>query len=235
MSKRSLTGSLVLLCLMLLALPATADDDDRFLEVSGSGFVEAVPDTLGLVITIEQTSPTAAEATAAVDRRTRELVKTLRDLKIDERDIDSSSIAVQPRYDWRNNQRVYEGETVRRAVRVMLRDTARYGQLISTVVKQAPDAISPPSLTHSNIDVLGDEALANAIARATERARAMAAASGVKLGKVLRVRESSGGSAPEMMYVQARMSADAMSAAPVEVDFGKQRISAEVQLRFAID
>jgi len=160
----------------------------------------------------------------------------LRKQSIAKDDWDSSAIVSQPNYEWRNNQRVYQGEQVRRTVHITLRKTADYGALLNAITALSPEWISPPQLIHSNLEALHDAAMTRAIARAQTRAGTVAKASGVKLGKVLRVQEQ-GHAVPETPRLHARMSADMAMATTgtVEVDFGKQRITAQVFMRFAID
>ena len=86
-------------------------------------------------------------------------------------------------------------------------------------------------MSHSELPALQLQALEVALRRGREKAAAIASAVGAELGEVLRVEEAQGPTAqPRMAY--AEMAADSNESAGIS--FAKQRINAQVQMRFRL-
>ncbi len=214
-----------------LALLAAPGYSDEYIAINAEGWVEAVPDTLSLSIGIRETGRDVESLQSGVDRTTRQVVSAAREAGVAEDDIDSSRLSVQPEYRWGDGKQIYVGQAVRREITITLRDLEAYGGLVQAISDYAVEGMSAPRLSHSQIDELRLAALDNALAQGFVKARRIAQGIGADLGKVIRVEEQGAVRAPPMEHM---MAAESARGAPT-VQFGKQRISAAVSMRFAIN
>jgi hypothetical protein len=220
---------LAVFLLMLTTLGARADDAPAYIAVTANAWVEAVPDMLSLSLSLRATGRDVSALQQSVDKTTQQIVKAARELDLKLEDIDSSQLSIMPEYEWRDNQRLYRGQTVQREVSLTLRDVERYGALVESLSRFDIDQMSPPRPAHSDFDQLKLSAITKALERATVKAQHVARTLGVKLGEVLRVEELGSG----QVMPAGRMLAMEASSAP-EVHFGQQRINASVALRYGI-
>lgn len=225
---------LLLLCLILLTpLPLHADTPPPYVSVSAQGWVEAIPDTLVVTVVLRAAGKELDSLRDSVDKSTRQIVAVAREYGIKDDDIDSSRLSVRPEYEWNKGSRNYLGEVVQRDVVMKLRELDRFGQLLRELTRLDVQEIRPPQLQHSKLRELRLAALEVALDNGRDKAQRIARHLGVKLGKVIRVEESSNVTVPQprMMAAEAMRS----DAGAPEVLFGKQKIHAGVQLRFQID
>ena len=89
--------------------------------------------------------------------------------------------------------------------------------------------VSGPSLTHAKPAELYRQALRAAVGEARASAQALAAASGLTLGRITGVIES--GAAPTPLYASAQKASDEAGSTPIEP--GQQEVSASVSVTFA--
>jgi uncharacterized protein YggE len=220
--------------LLLTASPwLAAGDNPRFVSVAAEGYVEAIPDTLTLSISVQHTDRSMAAARKNTDQRVREVLDVARAAGVADEDIDSSRLNAFPQYEWRDQQRYYVGETVQRQVVLTLRDLDKYGELLQRLSEAKITSAGQPRLSHSELPALQLQALEAALAMGRRKAATIAAAVGAELGTVLRVEENySPPVQPRMMYAERAMAADSNEAAGVS--FAKQRINAQVQMRFEL-
>lgn len=220
---------LLLISTLTVSVACAGDEPPPYIAVNASGWVEAVPDMLTLDISLRATGKDVSDLQEQVENTTRQVVAAARELAVEEGDIDSSSISIQPEYEWQNNRRIYRGQTVQRNVSVTLRNLARYGELVMALSRYQVHNMGQPRLGHSDLEALQLAALDDALARGRVKAERIASGIGAQLGGVIRVEEQ-GGAGPAPM---PRMMAAEAATSP-EVEFGKRRITASVSMRFAL-
>ena len=222
---------LLVIALLFGAAGASAEEPP-YIAVNASGWVEAVPDMLRLDVIVRATGKDVAALQQQVDQTTGQVVAAAQELGVEEGDIDSSRINIQPEYDWKASTRVYRGQSVQRTVSMTLRDTGRYGELVMALSRYDLHSMGQPRLEHSNIDELRLSAMDRALAQGRVKAERIAKGIGADLGSVIRVEEHGG---PTPMPVQRMAMAESAKRGAPSIDFGKQRITVSVAMRFAID
>lgn len=221
-----------LIILMLLSPMLQAEIQQPSITIVAEGYVEAVPDTLSFAITIKHTKASLNDARAASDREVKDAIKQARSLGVAKDDIDSSSMQAFPEYEWRQQQRHYLGESVVRRVEFKLRDLEQYPALAQRLSKLSPQQMGSPQMSHSNITELRLQALRVALAAGKVKAAAIAAEIDAELGKVISVSEVSHNRPQARMAMAESASAD--SGGGGGYNYGKRRISANVEMRFAL-
>ncbi len=223
-------------CTLFSVQPALASDD-RYIDVTGQGEVEAYPDYLQLNLTVSDTQPTARAAKAKVDTTMNNVFAISQKIGIEKEDIDAAHISNQPvfEYDYSvgRNKREYKGEQVSRNVSLTLRDMEQYGVLVHELLQNSLVKIHNTELRFNDRTALEQQAMTLALTNARNKASNMAKALDNKLGNVLHIREQGGTAQPMYeMRVMSMAKADSAPAAPMLIQ--KQSISASAGVRFEL-
>ena len=236
-ARRALAATLLTLTLLAApAAPAAAEERSEptpTISVSGSGQVEAVPDLARVTIGVITQARTAATALGDNNRRMAEIFAGMTELGIDKLDIQTSNFSVAPQRT-RPKSGTPEppqivGYQVSNQVSVTIRDLARLGEVLDRLVRLGANNVHGIQFSVSDAEERLDEARQGAVKDARRKAAILAEAAGVKLGRVLAIREGGGFMPQPMMAARMEMAAD------VPIATGKQTLSVSVAVDFAIE
>ena len=235
---RFLTRSLAVAALLftaalVIAGPGMAADDDkaeRFVSVSATGSVVAVPDTAYITAGVLTEGDTAREALSRNNATTAKLIDGLKAAGIAAKDIQTSQLNVSPRYTQAKDGRpaTVSGYTVSNQVRVMVRDVKRLGEILDQAITLGANQMHGITFEVSTAEQLKDDARKLAMQNARRRADLYATAAGAQLGPVLRISEDVTDAGRPML----QKSRVALSAVPVEA--GTQTLEVEVHVTYAL-
>jgi uncharacterized protein YggE len=203
------------------------------LDISATGEVARVPD-IAVISTGVVTR--AATATAAIQQNATRMERVraaLRRAGIEDRDIQTSSINLNPEYVYVERQPPrLTGYTASNQVSVRFRDIRKTGEILDALVAEGANQINGPSLTIDKPEQALDEARLKALANGRARAELYARALGMRVTRLLSVSESGGYAAPPpIMYARAEgMSADAST----KIDPGEQKVQVSVAMSFEL-
>lgn len=242
---RRLTNTLGITTLALLlttgawARAAGSEPAPRII-VSGQGGAQLAPDMALLQLTVTREAQTARAALDANSAAMAEVLEALRAQGIAERDIQTSQFSIQPRYVYPKPKTSGEtqpprivGYTVRNGLAVRVRDLDKLGAIIDSSVTLGVNEGGSISFTNDDPAAALAQARTAAVKDAAARARTLAAAAGVKLGKVLEISEQSYNPAPVPMMRSRVMMADAAESVPVAA--GENRYEVSVSLSYGIE
>jgi len=232
----------ILLATSALAMPALAhahsdaSEMPGVIHVTASASADAVPDRASVSAGVQTEGKTAQEAMAKNSQLMRNVYATLEANGIPPKDISTSYLNLNPRYNYENRengQPLLVGYQASNQITVSTRELDRTGPMIDALLQAGINNINNVQFTVSEPDAAQAQARAAAIAKAQMKARTMAQAANVRLGKLLSLSE---GSAPGPIYNQvmnmgARM--EAMDAAPPLAP-GQREISATVTMSYVI-
>jgi hypothetical protein len=179
----------------------------------------------------------ATTATAAIRgnaTRMERVRAALRAAGIADKDIQTSSLNLNPEYNYVQNQPPrLTGYTASNQLSVRFRDIGETGKILDALVAEGANQISGPNLTIDNPDQALDEARLKAVANGRARADLYARALGMRVVRLLSVSESGGYAVPPPMPMYAR--AEAMSAdASTQIDPGEQKVQVSVSMSFEL-
>lgn len=204
----------LVLSLLLLALPAMAQTSPapaaRTITVSGVGTVEAEPDEATVQFAVVTRAETAEAARRQNAEAAEQAMNAVRELGIAERKIQLLNLRLDEEWEYRNNERIRKGYIARRDVRVTIEDLDLVPRLVTEVVQQGANELGGIQYGLQSREAVEDEAIREALARAREKARLMAAALDVSIGSVRQIVEG-GVSVPQpppVMYARAGMAMD---------------------------
>ncbi|WP_339819341.1 SIMPL domain-containing protein [Sulfitobacter dubius] len=200
--------------------------------VTGQGSIAAAPDMATITLGVTEEATTAK---AAMDKVTEAVAAILTQLDaqgVAARDRQTSRFYLRPVHDRRP---VEDGQPPRitgyqagNSVTVKVRDLDRLGAMMDAVIDDGANDFNGLDFGLQDPKDALAEARKAAVADASERARQLAEAAGVKLGTLIRLTENS--QSQPKMFEAARMGM-AMDSAIAE---GEVEVQAEVSMTFAI-
>ena len=220
------------LALIFIAPPLFAQTNstttERHIEVSGQGVIQATPDIALLRLTFSVRDKQVERAKILVDNQVDKLLSQLKQLKINDTDIQAAQLTLYPEYDHKNNRQLI-GYQVNRDVQIRLRNMLNYPTLLESAAQIGATHSDQLQLDFSNRKALENQALHAAFADAKAQAQLLAEACGAKLGKTLWIHTSSDyGPSPMRMAMMSEMKADA------SYPTGEIALSRQVQVRFEL-
>jgi hypothetical protein len=204
------------------------------LDVSATGSVSRVPDLAIISAGVVTKSTTASAAIAENAARMERVRSALKRAGIADRDIQTSSINLNPDYRYENNQPpVLTGYQASNNVSVKFRDIRNSGRILDALVAQGANQINGPSLTVDKPEAAYDEARTKAIAVGRARAELYARSLGMRVTRLLSVSEGGGFSRPPMPYAM-RDSAAVSAVSKTEIEPGSQELEVTLAMSFEL-
>jgi uncharacterized protein YggE len=214
-------------------VPVAAISGTR-LDVSATGEVTRVPDIAIISAGVQTLQPTA---TAAIDENAARMERVRAALKragIEDRDIQTSSINLNPEYQYDQNRPPrLTGYRATNTVNVKFRDLKRTGAILDALVAEGANQINGPNLTIDKPESALDEARTKAIANGRARADLYARALGMRVVRLISVSEGGGYNVPPPMPMVAQM-AERSVAADTKIDPGTQQLQVNVSMSFEL-
>lgn len=202
------------------------------LDIVATGEVTRVPDIANISAGVMTMAPTASAAIQQNAQRMNAVRAALRSAGIADRDIQTSTISLNPEYRYRENESpVLTGYRASNQVTVRFRDIERTGPILDALVAQGANQINGPMLSIDKPEAALDEARMQALQVAQRRAEIYARQMGKRVGRILSVSESGGGFPPPVpMMARAEM----QDAASTAIDPGEQTLSVSLSVSFEL-
>ncbi|MCB1742186.1 MAG: SIMPL domain-containing protein [Gammaproteobacteria bacterium] len=231
-----------LLGLLLITLPLRAQPvatPTPHVTVSGEGETALSPDMAILSLTVLREAPTASEALEQSNKAMADVIAAMRRERIAERDLQTSGFDISPRYVHPQRgasepqQPRIVGYVVSHSLSVRVRELARLGEVLDTAVQLGVNQGGNISFSNEDPSEALSQARTAAVKDAMARARTLTEAAGIRLGRVLEIREQSHVPGPIPMFQAARGAAMA-TAESVPVQSGENVYRVTVQLSFEL-
>lgn len=212
---------------------AQTNEPARTISVSGEGRAAAAPDMAIISIGVQTQGKTAAAALRENSASMSSTIKQLSDLGVAEKDIQTSGLSINPRYDYENNRSnpPIIGYTASNTVTVRLRDLDKAGGVIDQAVQSGANSLGGISFTFSEPQPLYDAARRDAVRDARAKAELLTSEAGVSLGRLISIQDgyvSSPSPRPQM----ARMEMAADSSVPLAA--GESSVTASISMVYEI-
>lgn len=217
----------------------------RTINVTGEAEVRAVPDEAVFnfgIVTFDSTDIDRARQDN--DRRLTDLLALVRRLGIDDKFVQTDFLSIEPRYEyetegWRRKEYLI-GYATTRNLSVTLRDLTKFEALLAGALKLGVDRVGQAELRTTQMRKYRDEARAQAIRAAREKAAALAAELGAKVGRPILIDESPMWDQPWMgssrvMLQNSVSDATGEGAASATMALGQIRLNARVRVMFELE
>lgn len=201
------------------------------LVVSGQGEARVAPDLAQIQLGVTTQAESAAEAMQQNSEQQGAVIEALKNAGIEAADIQTSGLQLNPRMQYpENGAPTINGYEASNMVTIRVTDVAQLGEVLDSIVEAGANQIQGISFQRSEPGETGDEALRAAVADARHKAEVMAEASGMRLGRVLTMRDAPVADGPEPMMMRAEAARDAST--PIEA--GELSLTAQVQVEYAL-
>ena len=215
--------------------PAIAQAEGTLLSVSATGEASRTPDIATLstgVVTQAADANTAMRDNATqMDR----VMAALRAAGIAERDIQTSGINLNPQYRYAENMPpAITGYQASNTVNVKVRELAKLGKVLDTLVAQGANQINGPSFGLDKPEAALDEARLAAVKKAQAQARTYANALGLQVKRIISISEGGASLPRPPMPMMRAMAADAGYAKETSVAPGESSVSVSVEMVFEL-
>ncbi len=214
--------ALCILAPAVLTAPASAatieiNATGPIVELVVSEGIEAEPDIAGIGAGVTTEAMTAGEAMRENARAMRAVIERMRALGIAERDIQTSSISLNPRYDYdeTNRRQVFRGYMASNRVQVELREIARVGAVLDALVEAGATDLSGPSWSIDDPAPVRARAREQALRTARERALEYARHAGYSDARLLQISEATAFDRP-IMVTGSRLMDVAEASTPIQ-------------------
>ena len=181
--------------------------------------VDAAPDMVTVGAGVSSEAPTAVEALRQNSRAMRSVIERIKSLGVAERDIQTSSINLNARYDYdqQRQEQVFRGYQANNRVTVKLRKIEETGQVLDALVVAGATDLNGPTFGLENDERAKVAARRAALQRAEAQAREYASLAGYSNVRLLEISESmQGRSSPQPIVLTASRMKAMDESAPVE-------------------
>jgi len=221
--------------------------------VSGEGKASAAPDLATISFTVSEDADTASSSQDAAAKKVNAALAALKNLQIDDKDIQTSSYNVYPRYS-QNQPCIYNGPiisgagaayppcppteskvigyTASQTVTVKLHDVNSVGTVVTALGQAGISNLNGPDFSVENPDAVQSEARKDAIDQAHAKAEELAKELGVRLVRVVNYSEGGGYYPGPMM--EASGAATGKAATVPSIPTGQNEVTLDVTVTYEI-
>ncbi len=216
---------------ILFATPSatsTTSTSDPGVITSGDAIVSRKPDLALISVAVDSKQSTASAAQSDLAGKAAGLIARAKALGVADKDMNTSGYSVGPNY--APNTSTIDGYRAFEQLLLKWHNVDTVGKTLDALVQEGGATQINVGFTLADPKAAQAEARSLAIGDARSRAQAMAAAAGVKLGKVLRVSDLSTSGASS-----ANFDIKAGASASTQVPVGQLDVQVAVEVDFAID
>lgn len=165
---------------------------ETLLSVSATGQTETTPDMASFSAGVENFAASAERASAQNSEKMEKVVEALLELGIAEKDIRTQSISMN-RIDYGPRKGQYQANN---QLSVRVRDIDKASEAIGAATQAGANVLSGPTLSQSDPEASRLSAYGNAYKAARARAEAYAEAAGMKIARVMVIRDGGASATP---------------------------------------
>ncbi len=225
-----------LIAVMLFISPAMSNAQDalRRMTLTGTGEVFVAPDMATVNLGVSSFHKQASQAMTMNSKSMAKIFNALKGAEIEPRDIQTSSLSLNPQWDRRsnsNNEPRIIGYNAQNTVTVRVRDLGKVGPVLDLLTKLGANRINSISFGIQKPRPHQDEARKRAVKDARIKAELYVEAAGVKLGQIISINENGGVQRPQPM---ARMEMAAMASDAVPIAEGELGIRSTITIVFEL-
>lgn len=227
MIKRIILGTFLIAGLLL-----AQKKERNLITVTGTGEVEVEPNLAIINIGAEVTKPKAKDAFDANNKIMNRVKGVIEKMGIDKKDIKTIRFSLNPKYEYPSHgKRKFIGYELSHIFQVKVRKLSKVPPLLDKVTETGANYIGGISFTIDNPEKYESEARKRAVKNAQAKARELAEAAGVKLGKIVSISE--GGYRP-IRGGTPLPKTFSLAAAPPPIEPGQLKIRITVTLQYEI-
>lgn len=201
--------------------------------VTGEGETAIAPDMAIISLAVMREADTARAALDANNEAMNAVIAAMKEAGVEQRDIQTAGLQINPRYVYPKNgeeeqQPRIVAYQVSNTLTVRVRDIAAVGEIIDRSVTLGVNQGGNITFTNDDPAAATTEARKRAVENAMARARTLAEAAGVELGRILELSEQSYAPPPVPLGGRAYRMEAAADAVPIEAGENTYRVQVNV-------
>lgn len=170
----------------------TTQKSDTF-NVTGEGKVSVPPDVALVNVGVQSQSQTVKAAQEQLNSNINKVSSALKQLGIDQRDIQTTNYSINPNYDFRGGSQRITGYTASSNLSIKVRQIDKASAILDAATESGANQIGGITFDVDDRTKAENQAREKAVADAKRKAEAAAKIAGFKLGRIINYQESFGG------------------------------------------
>jgi uncharacterized protein YggE len=205
--------------------------------VTGEGRVQGAPDVAMVQLGVSTLRPTVAEARQQAATSLEAILNSVQTNGVDDDDIQTQQLYIQPEYDYRNNEMILRGFRVENTLSVKIRDIDTTSAVIDDAVAAGGDdtRLQGISFTIDDPTELQKQAREQAVANARAKADTLASAGGISVGDPIIINEGTSYTPPIPYAAGAESAADRQAAPDTPIEPGQLEVVVHVTVTWTIE
>ncbi len=207
--------------------------------VTGEGIARLAPDMALVTLSVLRQEKTARAALDANNRAMTEVLAAMKQSGIETRDLQTSNFSIDPQYFYPKStdntpvEPQITGYRVSNTLTVRVRDLSKLGTILDKSVTLGVNQGGNIQFTNDDPSAAINEARKDAVSDAIAKARTLAEAAGVELGRIALIDEQHRAPSP-VPLMRAETAMKASSGAAVPVASGENQYSVKVNVNFEL-
>lgn len=228
----------VLTATLICAAFAMADDKvpTKTVKVMGVSEVKVVPDQATLELGVEKQSSSASLAKQSADATARRILGSLHQNGVDENDIHTTYLSLQPQFDYRKGMRI-SYFVAEQTMSVTIHDLQKLDAILDSLIKVGGNEINSIQYETSDLRKYRDQARELAVKAAREKAEALAHALGQEIGKAYAIEEVPESTSPfgNPYLANVQITGGVAAKHPASTATGQRTVSASIVVSFDLN
>lgn len=206
----------------------------REITFEGQGTAYVTPDIATVQLGVTSEGETSESVVTQNTVKMNAVMAEIKARGIEEKDIQTTSYSLYPKYDWsEEGGSEQDGYTLSQTVTVTIRDFTKIGDLLAATTKAGANTVSGVTFEVDDPETAKTMAREEAVEAAKAKAKSVAEATGLNLGRMVNYYEYSDYYGKGGFYGESMM-ADA-SASPVpNIEPGQEEVNLNVSLTFRV-
>lgn len=200
--------------------------------VSGTGEVNAAPTTASFTVGVTADAATSETAKESVTEDTNKIIAAMKGIGVPEKGIKTINYNVYPKREFSGRNDI-SGYTASQDLQVKVEDVELANKALDAATANGANQVSGVQFTFDDADKekLEDQARKQAIVNAKKKAKNIADAAGVRLGRIVAVNESGGGQ-PPIFYDAMQAKGGSIGSEPTQLQPGENTVTITVSLSY---
>ena len=175
-------------CTTFIAQGQETCRNPKIVKTAGTAELKVTPDQAVIELGVEHQSATAKIAKVAVANASRKILAAIKELNIEDKDVQTTYLYLQPMIDYRKGLRI-TNFTAEQSLSVTVRDLSKLDAVMDAVLSAGANRIEGIEYRSSELRKYKDQARDEAARAAREKAEDLAKALGDQIGKTFSIEE----------------------------------------------
>ncbi|MEK7124356.1 MAG: SIMPL domain-containing protein [Patescibacteria group bacterium] len=201
--------------------------------VSGEGKAYAKPDVALVTLGANTKGFKSQDVVNRNNEIMNAVIKSVKDLGVDEKDIQTTMYNLSPEYDYTEKGRVFKGYSLNQQISVKIRNFDAISNILDKAASNGANAIGDLRFTVDDMEKVKAEARQKAIAQAKEKALSLFKQSGLEAIKLVNISEGYG-PVPFPAYGKGAGGAAFEASVAPQIEVGQTEVSAVINLTYRV-